>query len=264
MSFFILIVLGLIVGLLSAFFGIGGGAITVPALFSFFPGLSSQVVVASSLGIIFFNSILNLRSFKKRGIRPHPKIFWLLGGLSFAGGLLGSSMALYLPGSVLKKIFAAVLLLTALRMLLPVKNTESENWSPPWQLKGRWTLTGLIAGTLSGLTGLGGGVVLIPLFLNFFSMPLRLVSVYSNGAMIFTALAGILRYILAPRAELQGLELFQRFQLGQLNGLIVAMVFLGSLATSALGARLTQQVPNGWKKGLYVVLMLVLATKILL
>ena len=63
----ILLLAGVAVGVISAFFGVGGGVLIMPVLYSEFSFLPAQVAIASSLGLICLNSATNVFNFWRAG-----------------------------------------------------------------------------------------------------------------------------------------------------------------------------------------------------
>ena len=59
MDIIYLIITGMFVGLMSSFFGVGGGSLMMPILFMLYPDIPAQAIIPSSLGVIFLNSLIN-------------------------------------------------------------------------------------------------------------------------------------------------------------------------------------------------------------
>jgi len=124
----ILVSIGLVAGFLSGLVGIGGGIIIVPALVLFL-GFSQKEAQGTSLGILLLPvGILAVVQYYKQGYLNVN--FVLIVALSFiAGGFLGSKLALTLSDAKMKKIFAIIMMLIAIKMLFfdrskPVNNSE--------------------------------------------------------------------------------------------------------------------------------------------
>ena len=112
----ILLLVGIAAGILSGLVGIGGGLIIVPALI-FFLGFSQKLAQGTSLGILLLPiGILAVLQYYKAGF-VDVKTVWLVAVGFLAGGYFGSRIALSLPQETVKKIFAIVLLVIAVKML---------------------------------------------------------------------------------------------------------------------------------------------------
>ena len=109
-----LILLGIVAGALASALGIGGGIIFVPAFVSLF-GFSQLEAQGTSLAIIVGTSIVATIGHARKG-RIDWKIALFVGIGSITGALLGSRTAFFLDEDVLRRIFAAMLLLLAIRM----------------------------------------------------------------------------------------------------------------------------------------------------
>lgn len=167
----ILLSIGLVAGALSGFFGIGGGVIIIPSLIIFM-GLSQHQAQATSLGTLLIPVTLPafLRYYKKEkgGIRIKD-ILWMILGV-IIGGYCGAKLAVWLDAGVLKKIFALLLLYMGIKQFWKKKKIVQENVSPA-ETKVRpkniflFILIGMATGLCSGLMGIGGGVVSIPILM---------------------------------------------------------------------------------------------------
>jgi uncharacterized protein len=103
------------VGVLTGFFGVGGGFLIVPALTAGL-GMSVRQAIASSLVIITLTALAALGSHLAAGVDLDVPITALLAGSTAAGALLGTSLGRRLPQEVLARAFAIVV--TALAAFL--------------------------------------------------------------------------------------------------------------------------------------------------
>lgn len=125
----ILLAVGLSAGLLGGMVGVGGGIIIVPALV-YFLGFSQHTAQGTSLGLIMLPvGILGFLQYyascQKDGT---PINFYVIGILAIAfvaGSFFGSKVALSIPQDVLKKCFAILLVLVAVKMLFFDKKTTT-------------------------------------------------------------------------------------------------------------------------------------------
>ncbi|HMZ47152.1 MAG TPA: sulfite exporter TauE/SafE family protein [Chitinophagaceae bacterium] len=122
----ILIIIGVAAGMLSGLVGVGGGIIIVPALI-YILGFSQKTAQGTSLGLLLLPVfIVSLIYYYKAGevnIKAIP--FLAIGFL--VGGYLGSKLALSLPDATVKKIFAFLMIIVAVKMLFfdkPKKDTN--------------------------------------------------------------------------------------------------------------------------------------------
>lgn len=110
-----LIAVGLLAGVLSATLGVGGGVVFVPALVALL-GFEQQVAQGTSLAVILPTVIVGSTVHARAG-RVVWKVAITAGAGGVLGGLAGAEVALGLPESVLRRLFAVFLLVMAARML---------------------------------------------------------------------------------------------------------------------------------------------------
>ncbi|MBN2864348.1 MAG: sulfite exporter TauE/SafE family protein [Bacteroidales bacterium] len=112
----ILILIGLLTGALAGMLGIGGAIIMVPALV-FIMGFGQHLAQGTSLAVMLPPiGIIAAYNYFKAG-QVNLKFAVILAIAFVVGSYFGSKYALTLPQPVLKKIFGALLLLVAIRML---------------------------------------------------------------------------------------------------------------------------------------------------
>ncbi|MBS1496340.1 MAG: sulfite exporter TauE/SafE family protein [Bacteroidetes bacterium] len=121
----ILIVIGLAAGILGGMVGIGGGIIIVPALV-YFLGFSQKMAQGTSLAILLLPiGLLGVIQFYKEGYID-VRISLVIALAFFFGSYFGSRIALSMSQDSVKKIFAILMLLIALKMLFLDKAKETK------------------------------------------------------------------------------------------------------------------------------------------
>jgi hypothetical protein len=120
----VLLIIGFASGMLSGLIGVGGGIIMVPALV-FFLAFSQKEAQGTSLGILLLPvGILAVIKYYKEGYIDTRVV--LLVSLGFVlGGYFGSKLALSLSEAAVKKIFAVVMILVALKLLFLDKEKKA-------------------------------------------------------------------------------------------------------------------------------------------
>lgn len=157
-SIIVLIVVGMLVGVLSGMFGIGGGTVIVPALV--WLGLSQRNAAATSTLAIVPTSISGVVSYATGGHVDWLAAVLLFCGM-FVGGQIGSWLLSRLPELVLRWIFVAFLVFVVINQVSFVPSRDH-------QIAMSVTtgiclaLLGVIIGTLAGLLGIGGGALAVP------------------------------------------------------------------------------------------------------
>lgn len=120
-----LIIIGIFSGMLSGLVGVGGGIIIVPCLI-YFLGFSQKMAQGTSLGILLLPAgILGVLQYYKQGQIDFKVV--LLVALGFViGNFWGSKLALSISDALLKKVFAFLLIIIALKMLFIDKPKKEE------------------------------------------------------------------------------------------------------------------------------------------
>jgi uncharacterized membrane protein YfcA len=153
------------IGAVLGFIGAGGAMVSVPILLYFF-NFSPAAATTAALAVVFLAAVAGLRpKFKSKDVLIKEALtIWLLGLITNIGfGLLTKSI----PDSVILIGFSIVLLGAAYSMLVtPIKDSPERKMSV-WALV---TLS-LLIGSLTGLFGIGGGFLAIPVLVLFFNTP---------------------------------------------------------------------------------------------
>lgn len=106
---------GLLAGVLSGIFGIGGGLLIVPALI-FFGKMSQRTAVGTSLGALLLPvGALGVYAYWKAGNVDAKAAMWIALGM-FLGAYGGATLALLVNESILKRAFAVLLAMVAVRL----------------------------------------------------------------------------------------------------------------------------------------------------
>jgi len=109
-------------------------------------------------------------------------------------------------------------------------------------------LIGLIGGLLSGIFGIGGGIIMVPLLVNLAKMDQRRAAATSLVAIIPASIAGSTTY----------------FATGEINLLAGVVIAAGAIVGAVLGSILLRRIPLVWLRWMFIVLILVVAVRMLL
>lgn len=157
-SIIVLIVVGMLVGVLSGMFGIGGGTVIVPALV--WLGLSQRNAAATSMLAIVPTAISGVVSYAAGG-----NVDWLAAALlfcgMFVGGQVGSWLLSRLPELALRWIFVVFLVFVVVDQVSFVPSRDHQI-AMTVATGVCLALLGVVIGTLAGLLGIGGGALAVP------------------------------------------------------------------------------------------------------
>lgn len=122
----IIITVGIAAGILSGLVGVGGGLVIVPSLV-YFIGFSQKTAQGTSLGLIMLPvGILGVLQYYKQG-HVDFRVVGILAMGFILGSFFGSKVALSLSQETVKKIFACLMILIAIKMLFFDKAKKTNN-----------------------------------------------------------------------------------------------------------------------------------------
>jgi len=112
----LLVAIGLIAGILGGLLGIGGAVVIIPALILFL-GYSQYEAQGTTLAMLLL-PVSALAAFQYyRGGYVNVKAALIMGVMFFLGGYIGAKLAAYIPVDLLKRIFALMLIVIAIKLL---------------------------------------------------------------------------------------------------------------------------------------------------
>ncbi len=207
-------VLALFIGIIAAMLGIGGGVFTVPAL-QLLPlsiEFSPQLAAGTSLTVIVFKSLSSTSGYARQK-RIDYRVGLLLVTVTIPGAFLGAYLTNIIPKEFLILVFALFLLYVGSRMILSYNLGESKtlaNSRTSWSRRlidsdGKifefaanvklGLLLSFFAGVSSGLLGIGGGALMVPILHFALSFPMHLAVATSVFVMVFTSVSGVATHL---------------------------------------------------------------------
>jgi uncharacterized membrane protein YfcA len=255
---------GLVAGCLGALVGLGGGIIVVPVL-TLFLGVAIHRAVAASLVAVVATSSVAAIGYTRDEI-SNVRLGMTLETATTLGALAGGLAAAHLSREVLSAIFAAFLAVNAVYLLLKQGRREGD---PPREtdvglLGGRYHDPSLgrevsyrvknlpaglgissIAGAVSGMLGIGGGPIKVPMMTVVMGMPMKAAAATSNFMIGVTACASAVLY----------------YRLGFVSPAVAVPVALGIAGGAFAGARLAPRTKGAHLAGILAVVLAVLAVE---
>ncbi len=233
----VLALIGVLIGVLSGFFGIGGGTILVPILlylgFSFkeATGISITQMLFSSL----YGSFLNI---KNGSLKVSDSLYVGVGAI--LGGFLSGFISIYIPEIILKVIFILFLLFAIYKIYFLKISTLNEHKRELNSII--LLLIGFFVGLLSISIGVGGAVVVVPLLAGVLRYPIK--EAVSGGLffVVFSSLSGFVARAINGTIDFK-------------DALIIS---IGSLIGVKIGIFLKEKIKSRHHKNLIVIMYIVI------
>jgi uncharacterized membrane protein YfcA len=239
----LLVLTGAATGLVGSLLGLGGGVFLVPLLTVSF-GVPIRAAIAASLISVIATGSASATVNLGRGL-VNLRLGLVLEVATSLGGLAGGLMSSALTQRQLFLSFAATLAVMGVVMAVRAnrRNVIADAAVDPGRLGGRLQegettyvyrvkrlplalAASAVAGSISGLLGLGGGIVKIPVLASFCGIPIKVAAATSTFMIGVTAAASA----------------FIHFSRGNVVLPLAAAISLGSLPGSLIGARLSEHV----------------------
>jgi uncharacterized membrane protein YfcA len=256
-SLLILFFFGLVGGFLSGLLGVGGGIIFVPILTYFLKQLGVdgeelvKYVLANSFATIFFAGVISTYKQKKFSAF-YPKQI----GLTASLAIVTSTAVSYLIATqnwYSKKafgiLFIGLLVFTVIRFTLMKSNDSVEVEKAPWY---KFTITGFFTGIVTALSGLGGGVIMIPLFTQYVKLNIKTASAISIGA-----IPVIITPVLINYGAVQPQHIWSDWQIGYLLPNLFFPMVAGLLFAAPFGVGVAQKSSDKLLKIIFASLILI-------
>lgn len=179
-----LALLGVGVGTLSGFFGIGGGTVSVPILLYLGFGIKEAIgisvtqMVAGSLMAAWIH---------------HKKQTYVIGDIKYFGygGILGAVaggiLVKALHSSVLEWLFLSIVAFTLGRLAF----SNPEPTRPEVVNRPLYTFVGSVVGVFSGMLGVGGSILMTPILVSFMGFPLKKASAVGHFFVTFSSVSAL-------------------------------------------------------------------------
>ncbi|WP_292656071.1 sulfite exporter TauE/SafE family protein [Nitratifractor sp.] len=224
---------GMGIGALSGFFGIGGGTVLVPVLLLMGYGMKTAVGI-SVMQMVFSSLYGSFLNWRRGTLVLGEGLFVGFGG--FMGGYLSGYLTSFVSGRFLQFVFIGFVLFALLRMITS-KVHEDAGESKTLQ---KWLLfiIGMGIGVIAISIGVGGAIILIPLLSGLLHYPVKKAVSAGLFFVVFSSVAGMLGRLVHGEIDL-------------LHGTIIGV---GSLLGVYLGVWLKEHVSNKSHKNFIVIM----------
>lgn len=254
-----LVAAGLILGIFSALFGVGGGILIVPLLQALYPKMLPQEWIGTSFAVILLTSSLNSYLFARRKFDFHKEVIMPLCVGLCAGTLTGQQLSFFIPTHVFFLIFGLTLFSLGTKRLFFPKKVKRKPLHFAWPIH---FVVGILVGLLSGLVGIGGGSLIIPYLLLATSIPVKLLSFHSNVMMIFGSFFGVINFMLKPKF-VTGESPLEFMTVGLVHWGMALCFWAGILVTAKLGVLLGQRLSEEKINKFFALILFALGTRFL-
>lgn len=243
-----ILIVGILAGVMSGLFGIGGGIVMVPTLIAIF-GMNMLDANATSLAAMLLPvGIFGVINYYKAGYINLKDSLWIALGL-FGGSFFGAELAVTLDVNLLAKLYAAYLLWIAVGYFdIPSYFSRNKNKKQTNDIKAKthravwqFIFIGVLAGVIAGMFGKGGGLVIVPILIKFFD--------YDPKAASATSLAALQLPVGLPSVIVYAQD-------GHLNFFYAGLMAFGILVGVFFGSKLALNLSSAIFKKVYAVFLL--------
>ncbi len=234
----LLILSGIVGGFISGLLGVGGGLIFVPILDYFLikNGVYGNDLVLYTLANSFLAILVSGLAGSYSAFRDKSINYRQLYTVALAA-IISILLTSFLIGKgdwytpfIFKSLFCLMLIFTLVKTLLHI---EADSLNDKLDLK-IGLIIGLITGVVSGLSGLGGGIVMIPLFMMMGHLSIKKASVLSLAVIPVLALPNVLFY------DLKHPDLAMHGSTGYIAWPLVGPMIIGVLIAVQLGVKVSK------------------------
>lgn len=255
-----IVIISMVAGILGSMVGLGGGVFIVPILSAFF-GVPLKTAIAASAVSVIVNSLSGSTVYLRYRM-TNARLGLLLLVTTTVGAIAGGLIAVYSSPNALRVIFAVSLVLMSIAMLKRPAERKPEKAPDPWRLS--WTYhdpvlknevtytperigTGMgissAAGVVSGMLGIGGGAIQVPVMNAIMRVPVKAAVATSVWMVGTTIVASAMIYYVK----------------GFVDPSVTAPAVLGVLLGAQTGSRIARRVRSITIVRLLVVILLYLA-----
>jgi uncharacterized membrane protein YfcA len=240
--------IGIFVGAFGTLIGAAGGFLLVPILLFLYPEETPATITSITLTVAFFNALSGSIAYGRlKRIDYRSGLLFSLA--SVPGAIVGASITALLSRGVFQIVFGITLLLVAGYLLIRPQRHQSRIAVRPSQASRKivdadgnvfaysFSLISGVAiafgvGLISGLLGIGGGIIHVPALTQILSFPTHIATATSHFVVAITTFAAVMFHV-ASGAFTEGVRR-------------AAVLSAGAVIGAQFGARLSQKVPGAW------------------
>jgi uncharacterized protein len=233
------VIIGLAAGLLGGLFGVGGGLIIVPGLVSL-AGMDRRLAHGTSLAATLPIAVASLITYVSHGnVDWAVALFLAIGAI--VGAIVGTTLLQIIPKNVLVIIFVITVLATATRLAVSTDSTGRADLTIAMVLL--LIVIGVLTGTLAGLLGIGGGVIMVPAMVVLLGMVPVAAKGTSVAVIVPTSIMGTIRNRKKANADIP----------------VAAVVGVFGAASAVVGATISDRLSDHFANIMFAALLVFVA-----
>ncbi len=260
---------GLATGFLVGLVGVGGGIIFAPVLLYYYksigaaPGMIAELTVATSLFCVLLAATSSAwHQLRRNSAIPRTAIS--VGLTSALGVYLAARFVTTQPwfdAGAFQVVFGTVLVISVVRMVVSALRREESPEEAGDPRVGNVALagTGIAAGSLSAIAGVGGGIILVPIYHNLFRYPIHLATGTSSATIVFTSIFGVITYVIVG----WGVATPSLYSIGYVDVAAGLVLAVPAFATSRLGVAAAHRLPRRTLSLTFAALAVVIAAQLI-
>lgn len=243
-DFVIIALFGAIGAFISGLLGVGGGIIFIPILDYYLQkaGIFGTELVKFTLAnsffvILFAGMIISLKQYRSDNFFLKPVIYTAIPGV--VTSYIMTRLILegnWYQQNQFKTVFLLMLIPMTIRMFMRKDHIiVSHKAMPAWPI---FSITGFFTGIITSLSGLGGGILMVPVFSDLLKLPIKTATSISTGVIPIFTLVLIIPYMNAHAA------IINPYQCGYIVFSLVAPLILSVIIISPLGVKTAHQMKS--------------------
>lgn len=261
---------GCLGGFLAGLLGVGGGLIYIPLLgllLSQHPHLQSDVIVkftlANSFGLVFLSGISGIYRQIKLGVYNFKNSLYV----GIPGAISAGTLSFLIQTGdwyhkeKFQTVFLLFLLVSISNMLFSKKNDNPKAINPVQNPIFIQILVGIFSGIVVSLSGLGGGIVMVPLFRWLLKKPIHEATALSLSIVPIISILPIFQYITAPKVTHLSQFGFNFPQTGYIVWPYFFPMAIGVIFFSSFGQKTAQKVSVFWLRIIFATLSSIILIK---
>ncbi|MBN1639555.1 MAG: sulfite exporter TauE/SafE family protein [Ignavibacteriales bacterium] len=254
-----LVVIGIFAGISSGMFGVGGGVIFVPAIYFYlgYHNVPEYIIPLISIATsLFAGSLSSLSSSVNHFIIKNIdfKKALLLASGSVVTAVLTPFFVINIEPSLLKYFLIMIIALVAVKMFFERNNKKELSDK---KLNDLFLIVfGLFVGIISSFSGLGGGVIFVPILYYFYQIDIKKAVGTSSAVVFFTMLSSAITFSLIKEGNGIGLD-----QIGYVNFFIGILLGGGAIIGATLGVRIVKKIKNIMLKKIFAIFLIIVIIK---